>query len=179
MRLGFGKPARTAGRLDAPPGPRPPARTRLMRRSDLFDVLRIENVGFSNPWPAAAFEIAIVDPALLALLAHVEGTPVGYVVASRERRSVLIANVAVDRRHRRRGIARQLMGAAIAWGGTAGAERCVLDVRRSNKAALALYHSMGFRDTGSRRRYYSDPVEDAVSMERPIRNPFRSAELRG
>jgi ribosomal protein S18 acetylase RimI-like enzyme len=37
-------------------------------------------------------------------------------------------------------------------------------VRRSNRAAIALYQSLGFRSFGVRRRYYGDTDEDAVEM---------------
>ena len=41
-----------------------------------------------------------------------------------------------------------------------------LDVRESNAAAIALYRSLGFYDTGVRKNYYSDPEENAVLMKR-------------
>jgi [ribosomal protein S18]-alanine N-acetyltransferase len=37
-------------------------------------------------------------------------------------------------------------------------------VRASNRAALAFYRCAGFVETGTRRAYYVDPVEDAVLM---------------
>jgi ribosomal-protein-alanine N-acetyltransferase len=39
-----------------------------------------------------------------------------------------------------------------------------LEVRASNRAALALYLSLGFSQTGRRPRYYIDPVEDALLL---------------
>ena len=39
-----------------------------------------------------------------------------------------------------------------------------LEVRPSNAAAIALYTSFGFRDTGRRPGYYQDNGEDAIIM---------------
>ena len=47
-----------------------------------------------------------------------------------------------------------------------GAERVYLEVRPSNPAAIALYHSEGFNEIGRRPRYYpaKDGREDAIVM---------------
>jgi ribosomal-protein-alanine N-acetyltransferase len=37
-----------------------------------------------------------------------------------------------------------------------------LEVRRSSAEARALYKKLGFKNCGYRRRYYRDPVDDAV-----------------
>jgi ribosomal protein S18 acetylase RimI-like enzyme len=46
----------------------------------------------------------------------------------------------------------------------AGVLEIVLEVRASNRQALAFYRSAGFGQTGLRRAYYADPIEDAVLM---------------
>ncbi len=40
-----------------------------------------------------------------------------------------------------------------------------LEVRSSNEPAKKLYKKFGFKETGSRKAYYRDPVEDALLME--------------
>lgn len=61
----------------------------------------------------------------------------------------VIANVVTHPRYRRRGVGRQLMEAAVAAAGRAGARQVQLQVRSGNEAAKRLYRSLGFRDTGS------------------------------
>ena len=39
------------------------------------------------------------------------------------------------------------------------------EVRESNRAAVNLYRSAGFREIGRRRGYYHNPPEDAILME--------------
>ena len=41
-----------------------------------------------------------------------------------------------------------------------------LEVRESNRAAIALYEKLGFRREGLRRDYYEEPRENAVLMSR-------------
>ena len=44
----------------------------------------------------------------------------------------------------------------------------VLEVRAGNAAARALYERLGFVVVGERRKYYREPVEDALIMTRPL-----------
>lgn len=60
----------------------------------------------------------------------------------------MIGNVAVDPAWQRRGIARQLMTAAINKARDYNARWIALQVRSDNAAARALYRSLGFEDTG-------------------------------
>jgi ribosomal-protein-alanine N-acetyltransferase len=72
--------------------------------------------------------------------------------------------IAVDPRVQRRGLARKLFDELVYKLGLAGITEVVLEVRASNRPALALYRSLGFVETGRRPRYYADPEEDAVLM---------------
>jgi len=65
---------------------------------------------------------------------------------------------------RRNGLGRDLLRFLLAEARAAGAIRLLLEVRTGNGAARALYRGLGFQEEGLRRRYYRDPVEDAVLM---------------
>jgi len=53
-----------------------------------------------------------------------------------------------------------------------GAQYITLEVRVSNRVAQNLYRKYGFKETGVRRRYYSDNNEDALIMwSDPIDSP--------
>jgi ribosomal-protein-alanine N-acetyltransferase len=67
----------------------------------------------------------------------------------------------IDRR--RLGIGRALMGTALAYSRENAIRSVLLEARRSNGGAIALYRAVGFYATGIRARYYSDD-EDAVEM---------------
>ena len=76
-----------------------------------------------------------------------------------------IYNIAVERSHARSGIGKQLMGAAIQESGRRNAAKVVLEVRKSNHAAINFYLKFNFIVVGERKNYYSNPVEDAYVME--------------
>jgi RimJ/RimL family protein N-acetyltransferase len=68
--------------------------------------------------------------------------------------------------HRRRGIGRVLLDAAVAWARGHGVEKLELHVFPHNEPAIALYEAFGFRREGYRHRHYrrADDYVDAILM---------------
>ena len=87
----------------------------------------------------------------------------GYLVAWHVADELHVMNVATRADRRRRGIGRALVGAAVAYARARRVRHALLEVRRSNRPAIALYRSVGFFAMGVRTRYYADD-EDAVEM---------------
>jgi ribosomal-protein-alanine N-acetyltransferase len=52
-----------------------------------------------------------------------------------------------------------------------GARRATLEVRASNTGARRLYERLGFAVTGTRRNYYTNPVEDAQILWAELDKP--------
>jgi ribosomal-protein-alanine N-acetyltransferase len=74
-----------------------------------------------------------------------------------------VLNVATRADRRRRGAARSLMHVMLAYAREKRVRHVLLEVRRSNRGAIALYRALGFFAMGIRARYYPDD-EDAVEM---------------
>lgn len=74
-----------------------------------------------------------------------------------------VLNVATSPPKRRRGLARALVREAVDFARGLRLRLVLLEVRRSNHAAIALYRSFGFFAVNVRARYYPDD-EDAVEM---------------
>ncbi len=92
-------------------------------------------------------------------------------VSGHPRRWVM-ANVAVHPEYRRRGIARQMIGASDELALKAGAEAIYLQVERHNKAALTLYRSMGYVALATRttwRRSRGLPNPNRISQGEAVR----------
>ncbi len=64
------------------------------------------------------------------------------------------------------GYGRQLLRALLQLARGRGVQRVFLEVRPSNRGAIALYHNEGFNEIGRRPRYYParDGREDAIVM---------------
>jgi ribosomal-protein-alanine N-acetyltransferase len=88
---------------------------------------------------------------------------VAFVVSWHVADELHVLNVATREDRRRRGIARALMEGAVAYAREHRVKHVLLEVRRSNAAAIALYRRLGFFAMGVRARYYPDD-EDAVEM---------------
>ena len=75
-----------------------------------------------------------------------------------------VLNVATASSFRRRGIGHALMMQAMTFARENAVRLLVLEVRRSNRAAIMLYRRLGFTILGVRKSYYSDNGEDALEM---------------
>ena len=75
-------------------------------------------------------------------------------------------HIAVFGHHRRKGVGGALVGALIQEAQRQEAEFISLEVRPSNRAAVALYTKLGFAEEGRRKNYYTDPTEDALLLTR-------------
>ncbi|HVR19196.1 MAG TPA: ribosomal protein S18-alanine N-acetyltransferase [Polyangiaceae bacterium] len=93
-----------------------------------------------------------------------DGEPLGFALAWHAADEVHLLDLAVDESARRRGVARELVAALLGYARETAARLVLLEVRRSNAAAIGLYRSAGFTENGVRRAYYSDNGEDALEM---------------
>jgi len=135
-----------------------------MTPGDLAAVVELERRAFSQPWSSKVFRRELRLPFSKIVLAHCQAAIVGYVCRWLSGDALEIQNVAVHPDWRRRSIGRRLVGFALDEGRAAGVPRALLEVRRYNQPAIALYRTLGFREMGLRRRYYADG-EDALLME--------------
>ena len=139
---------------------------------DLDGVQEIDRTSFSSPWTREMYEqeLAHRGQAFIAVL-RANGTPVAAYCSYRIVLDELqVNNVAVRPEYRRKGCATALVEFVLGHGRAAGASTAMLEVRRSNDGARRLYEGLGFTQAGERRRYYSNPEEDALVLARPLRD---------
>lgn len=96
-------------------------------------------------------------------VAREDTTVVGYLLTWHVADELHVMNVATRADRRRQGIARALMNEAVAFARDKKVKHVLLEVRRSNAPAIALYRAFGFFAMGVRSKYYPDD-EDAVEM---------------
>ncbi len=165
-------------------GDAPQVLIRPMRAGDLEAVMSIAgSVNEAPQWPRAAY-LSALNPGStmqrIALVAEFAGGPkqpvqvVGFAVASLQGPQAELESIVMGKAVQRKGIGGALISAILRELRKAGELRAdevrelVLEVRASNLRALGFYGSLGFRQTGLRKRYYADPEEDAVLMSLPV-----------
>ena len=137
-----------------------------MRPEDLDQVLAIERASFSMPWSRGAFLYEIQQNRVARCRVVRDGAIiVGYLCLWEIGDEIHVTNVAVHPGRRREGIARSLLAGLLAEAQSRDVRLIVLEVRPSNREAIALYESFGFKVAGRRRGYYYDTGEDALVME--------------
>jgi ribosomal-protein-alanine N-acetyltransferase len=82
-----------------------------------------------------------------------------------------VLNICVDPQQQRKGYGHVILEHLIGIARRHDMEMCLLEVRPSNTAAVALYHASGFNEVGVRKNYYPDENgrEDALILARNIR----------
>jgi ribosomal-protein-alanine N-acetyltransferase len=139
-----------------------------MLRQDLDQVMAIEEASFSLPWSRnlflAEFRNTPTSLMLVALSASDKRDVVGYIVCWVFVDELHILDLAAKGSFRRKGVARQLVLAALRMAYEWGARKAFLEVRESNVAAAELYKDLGFEKTQVRLEYYEQPVENAIVM---------------
>jgi ribosomal-protein-alanine N-acetyltransferase len=133
-----------------------------MKKSDIDQVIAIEQASFSQPWSRNLFLSEFRSPLVSTLLVALAGDPALIYWLVQDEMHILNLAVAPDRR--RRGIAGKLVKAGLQRARNKGATRAFLEVRASNREAQKLYAGLGFSGMSVRRGYYDMPVEDAIVM---------------
>jgi ribosomal-protein-alanine N-acetyltransferase len=143
-------------------------RIRRMTVADLVRVMEIAaNLPESPHWPESAYLDALNPesaPRRIALVAAQSENVLGFAVASLLLPQAELESIAVNAGSQRLGLGRMLFYSLVNELRMAGVLEIALEVRGSNRAALAFYRSAGFGQTGLRPAYYIDPVEDALLM---------------
>jgi ribosomal-protein-alanine N-acetyltransferase len=135
---------------------------------DLEGVLEVESESFTNPWTREMYAWELQNRAVCHIFVvrtddcRVAGFCAFWLVFD----EIHINNVAMRPGFRGQGIGTALLHHVLAEATRLGARRATLEVRASNEGARRLYQRLGFYVAGTRRNYYSNPVEDALILWR-------------
>jgi len=140
-----------------------------MLSADLQQVYALENLCYTTPWSPDSFKYEIGNKEAILKVAVFNSQIIGYVCIRTILDMTHLLNFTVSPEFRRRGIGNMLLKNAIEElkhlkPGT----KLTLEVRRSNIPAIRFYEEFGFKVTGSRKKYYQKPEDDAILMELDI-----------
>ncbi len=134
----------------------------------LGEVTAIERESFSTPWSSESLRQAgEMDNSIFLTVAD-EMQTVGFGCILLVPGEGELVDIAVSPACRKKGLGQMLITALLTEAENRGAEQIFLEVRQSNTPARTLYEKNGFVPIGVRKKYYKDPVEDAVLMCRVL-----------
>lgn len=137
-----------------------------MRAADLDEVMEIERLSFKSPWSRQIFIEELERPWAYLQVVRV-GPPfrvVGFCNFWLVRDEVHLLNIAIHPDERHFGHAARLIAHIVDFARRHECRYVTLEVRRSNRGAVKLYRSFGFRSVGIRPHYYVEDGEDAIVM---------------
>lgn len=143
----------------------------MCKRTDMDDVLTIENCLFPLPWSLEDFTETINGGARGICAVDEFNAVVGYSVfetdadhISKKQSEAILYNLAVDEAYQRQGIATKMLEYIRDYGD--GHDEIAMIVRESNLAALNFFKHLGFLAArGMVRNHYADTGEDGIVMQ--------------
>jgi ribosomal-protein-alanine N-acetyltransferase len=145
------------------------ATIRAAREGDIEAVVAIENASFSDPWSAGDFSGVMSLSQAIFLVVEKEGEVAGYVIAMSVADEAEVLNIAVTPAQRGSRLGHSLLQAVILFLTEKNVASVFLEVRESNSAARSLYRRFGFEEISRRKKYYRNPVEDALILRLEIK----------
>jgi ribosomal-protein-alanine N-acetyltransferase len=134
-----------------------------MAVGDLVHVAALERGSYAFPWNDQIFADCL-RVGYHCMVVETAAGVAGYGVLSMGAGEAHVLNLCIAEPLRRRGIGRSLLLALLTHARDRGVRDAFLEVRRSNRGAMALYQELGFECVGTRRGYYQaqDGREDAL-----------------
>jgi ribosomal-protein-alanine N-acetyltransferase len=140
-------------------------RFRPMQFEDLDRVMEIEPKIYSHPWSRGNFADSL-HAGYSCWVHETGGEVIGYAVMMSVLDEAHLLNISIAAEQQGRGLGRELLNHLVDIARHHGATMMFLEVRPSNKTAIALYESMGFNEFSIRKGYYPahNGREDAILM---------------
>jgi ribosomal-protein-alanine N-acetyltransferase len=137
---------------------------------DIESLTALENLCFRWPWGRLSCEGELISrdgKGLVARSAAPSGDEevIAYLFYRFIAEEVHIFRLAVHPGWRRQGIGSRLVSECLQTARCRGVTAAVLEVRRSNREAIALYRKFDFQVVATRPGYYSDSREDALILK--------------
>ena len=137
------------------------------KTDDAQEIEQIEKQSFSDAWSINSIQREINQKRIIIIKDNDD--ILGYCIFMIAADEGEILRIAVKENMRKRGIGKSLILSAVTQMKSEGCKYVFLEVRASNIAALQLYKSTGFEETGIRKGYYADNNEDAVLFKLEIK----------
>ena len=136
----------------------------LLTIAHLDQMLQIDQICFGSHWSIDTYrrELASDNGHFVGVFLADQLIGMGCFWAILDEAHITLLAIHPD--YRGRGWGKDLLIGLLAQAVAIGMNYGTLEVRAANEVAVSLYEKMGFVIAGVRKKYYQDPVEDALVM---------------
>jgi ribosomal-protein-alanine N-acetyltransferase len=144
------------------------------REEYIADILKLADEGGLSPWTEEDYKAELFREGSIFLLIfeRITSRPAGFMLArlitNNDRNNPSqadIINITIHSKTQKRGLGTALLRATIDKIAKQSPVVIWLEVRCSNRVAIAFYENNGFTSEYVRKNFYSSPVEDAFVMK--------------
>jgi ribosomal-protein-alanine N-acetyltransferase len=138
---------------------------------DAPKLAQLHGASFHRGWGEAEFEQMLAEHNTLVHRLRRGRKTIGFAVSRMAADEAEILSIAVDPKHRGRGLSRNLLLTHLGHLAGRGVRTVFLEVEEKNQPARRLYDRAGFSVAGRRERYYKQPGGEqlnAVLMRRDL-----------
>ncbi|MFQ1011587.1 ribosomal protein S18-alanine N-acetyltransferase [Gilliamella apicola] len=142
----------------------------ILNHNDLTEAFALEQLCYTIPWSKTTF-FSNQGEFYLNLKLTIDDKIIGFCICQVVADEANLFNIAIHPEFRQQGLAKELLNHLIEKLMTSNFDKPIaslwLEVRKSNNAAIHLYHSLGFNQITVRKNYYpttDGKQEDAIIM---------------
>ncbi len=141
---------------------------RQLRKTDVTALYALEQTAMDAPWSMAQVESELQLTTSIGFVVESPGFIHGYAIFRYCQPECELLRLAVALDQRRQGFGRTLVEKGLVFFSEHNFDSCYLEVRESNLAAQKLYFALDFQLQGRRKKYYNEPLEDALLFCRQL-----------
>ena len=134
-----------------------------MTLSDLKEISDVLTTDFDDFWNANILETELKNEFSKYIVARYNNGIVGFAGVIDTVDQFEITNIVVKKSHRKKGIGNKLLIELINLAKDSNKNEITLEVNNKNLAAIKLYEKNGFKNIGTRKKYYNN-IDDANIM---------------
>lgn len=134
---------------------------RDMARDDIKRIAELEKICFRSPWSENSLRAELKNKVAHYRVIECCNAVIAYAGMWVLFEEAHITNVAVEPLSRGKGLGKAIMLDMMKTAASLKANSMTLEVRETNIVAQTLYFSLGFKNAGRRKKYYTDTGEDA------------------
>lgn len=141
---------------------------RKIEKAELPQIAILETKIFPDSWSEKALEETLEQSNAFILGGLEREKLIAYLIVYHVLDEGEIVRIAVEESWRRTGVAGHLLLALENICEDKGIVNLFLEVREHNETAVAFYKDKGFVETGIRKNFYTNPIEDGILMCRGL-----------